>query len=189
MRVPGHPQALLEPCQIAVHDRLQVRVEHSRREPLELAIFGDHVRRAGHGEPWIPALRGVGDRSLVRRVQIRVQQAHRDRLGAGGHRGVERALDARRVERGQDRAVGRQALEDLEAMLALDDRLGAHERRHEERRNIALGAPDLDQVTETGGRQDRHARTAPLEHGIGADGRTVDEPPHVAARDTQRLEP
>src|SRR5207244_4102534 len=32
------------------------------------------------------------------------------------------------------------------------------------------------------------AATAPLEHGVGADGRAVHEPTHVAPRDTQRLE-
>src|SRR6266850_885592 len=70
----------------------------------------------------------------------------------GRRRGVEGALDAGRIERHQHGAIGRQPLDDLEAVLSLDDRLGTHEGRHEERGDIALGAPDLDQVAKAGGR-------------------------------------
>src|SRR5206468_1545763 len=99
------------------------------------------------------------------------------------------SLDARPVERHQHGTVGSQPLADLEAVLAFDYGLGAHERGHEERRDVALGAADLDQVTKAGGRENGHARATPLQDGVGADGRAVDEPPHVAARDAQRSEP
>jgi len=184
--VAGSAQTLLEPCQIAVHDRLEIGVEHGRREALELAILGDDVGGARDGQARVTALRLIRDGALVRRVQVRVEQAHGERLGARAGGGVERALDAGRVERDQHGAVGRQALDDLEAMLALDDRLGAYERGHEERRDVALGAADLDQIAEAGGRQDRHARAPTLEHRVGADGRAVDEALHVAARDAGR---
>ncbi len=72
VRIAGGAQPLLEPGQIAVHDRLQVRIEHGRRKALELPIFGDDVSRAGYGQARIPAFRKVGDRPLMRRVQIRV---------------------------------------------------------------------------------------------------------------------
>jgi len=35
---------------------------------------------------------------------------------------------------------------------------------------LRFRAADLDQVAEAGGREDRHARPATLEHGVGADG-------------------
>ncbi len=187
--VAGGAQLLLEPGEVAVHEGLQIGVEHRRREALELAVLGDDVGRAGHGQRRVPALRRVGHRPLVRRVQVGVEEADRERLGAGAHRRVERALDARPIERHQDGAVGREPLDDLEAVLALDDRLRAHEGGHEERGDIALGAADLDQVAEAGGRENGHARAVPLEDGVGADGRAVDEPPHVAARDAERPEP
>jgi len=74
-------------------------------------------------------------------------------------------------------------------MPALDHGLGTDERRHEERGDVAFRAADLDQVAEAGGGEDRHARAAALEDRVGADGRAVDEPPDVTARDAQRLEP
>ena len=73
-------------------------------------------------------------------------------------------------------------------MLALDHRLGPHERRHEQRRDIALGAPDLDEIAKSRRRQDRDPCAAPLEDGVRSDGGAVDEAPHVAGGDAERGE-
>ncbi len=117
-----------------------------------------------------------------------MEEAHRQRLGAGGQRPLERALHARHLEGHQDGAVGRQALDHLEAVLALDHGLGPHERRHEERGDVPLGTPDLDQVAEAGGGEQGHPRAPALEDGVGAYRRAVHEPPHVATGDAEGVQ-
>ena len=94
--VAHRAQLLLEAAQVAVHQGLQVGVEDRRGEALELAVLGHHVGRARHGHARAPALGGIGDAPLVRRVQVGVEQADGDRLGAGGQ---GRALRVARFER------------------------------------------------------------------------------------------
>jgi len=157
-----------------------------RREDIPLLV--DHFLQSftnGNGN----GAAGNGHGTLVHRVAVRVEQAHRERLGAGGEGGVQRALHAGGIERHQHRAVGAEPLGDLEAVLALDDGLGPDERGHEQRGDVALGPADLDQVPEARGGQHGHPRAAPLEDRVGADGGAVDEPPHLPARDAERLEP
>jgi hypothetical protein len=68
---------------------------------------------------------------------------------------------------------------------AIDHGLGPDEGRHEQRGDVALGAADLDQIAEAGGREHGHRSAAPLENGVGAHGRAVHEPPHVAGGDAE----
>jgi hypothetical protein len=189
VRVARAQEALLEAGQICVHQRLEIRVQHRGREALELAVLGHDVGRARHGQPGALALGRIGHRVLVLRIQIRVEHADGDGLGARVECGVEGAVDGGHVERHQHRAVGIQPLGHLEAVLALDDGLGPHEGGHEERGDIALGAADLDEVAKARGGEDGHARAPALEHGIGAHGGAVDHAPDVRARDAEGLEP
>ncbi len=99
VRVAGGEQALLQRGEIALHQRLEVGVEHGGREALELAVLGHHVRGAGDGQSRRAALDRVGDEALVGGVEIGVEQADRHRLRVGGERAVERALDGGRLER------------------------------------------------------------------------------------------
>ena len=188
VRVAGRQQALFEPREVDVHQRLEVGVQDRGREALELAVLCHDVGRAGHGQAGALALRRVRDRVLVRRVDIRVEQADSHGLGARGERSVERAVHARHVERHQHRAVGVEPLRHLETALAVDDGFRPHEGRHEERGDIALGAADLDQVAKARGGEDGDGSAAPLEHRVGAHGGPVDHAPNVAALDTERAE-
>ena len=63
-------------------------------------------------------------RALVLRVGVRVQKAHGDRLDVLAKETLRRALDAGRVERGDQRAVRSHALGNGQAQPARHDRLG-----------------------------------------------------------------
>src|SRR5204862_52406 len=83
-------------------------------------------------------------------------------------------------------AVGEHALGDLEPQRAIDDGPRPDEGRHEEGGDVALGAPDLDEVAKPGGGQQGHAGAAALEDRVRAHGRAVHEPAHRGPVDLAR---
>ena len=82
VRVARRAQLLLEAGQVAVHQGLQVRVEHRRREALEFAVLGHDVGRARHGHARAPTLGGIRDASA--------RAPGSDRRGAGRRRSPRR---------------------------------------------------------------------------------------------------
>ncbi len=189
VRVARLEQALLEVAEVALHQRLQVRVEDRGREPLELPILGDDIERERGGDGGQAPPEKLSELSLVSRIGVCVQETDRDRLGAGRGHGVEDRRDFGRIERTQHRAVGEHALVDLEPERPVDDGSRPDEGRHEQGRNVALGAPDLDEVAKSGGREQRDAGATSLEDGVGADRRPMHESSHRVAIDTDRVEP
>ncbi len=101
----------------------------------------------------------------MRRVHVRVQEGHRDRFDLLTR---ERVGDAREIGLGQgrdDRAVGGDALGDLEAEPAFHQRL-----------RLAVGdvvkpwraeAADLEHVAEAARGDERDARALSLDDGVG----------------------
>jgi adenosylmethionine-8-amino-7-oxononanoate aminotransferase len=186
--VPGGGEPRLQAAEVPVHEGLEVGVEDRGREALELPVLGHDVRRAGDRQVRPPPLRQVGDGALVRGIQVGVEETDGEGLGAGGVGRREGALDAVRIERHHHGAVGAEPLGDLEAVPALDHGPGAHEGRHEEDGDVALGPPDLDEVPEPGGRHEGDPRAPSLQDRVGPDRRAVDETPDVAASNAERIQ-
>ena len=69
-------QPLFQRRQIPRHQRRDVGVDDGGAEAFEFAVFRQHAMRGGHGEAG--ALEVRGDRFLVRRIDVGVQQADRD---------------------------------------------------------------------------------------------------------------
>jgi len=183
--VAGLEQLLLQPREIAVHQRLQVGVEHRGRESLELAVLRHDVGRERHRHLGKALAEALADGALVSGIGVGVEQADGQSLGRRSRERVDHAIDAAAVERCEHRAVVEHALVDLEPQRALDEGLRSHERRHEQHGDVALGSADLDQVAEARGRDQGHASPAPLEDRVGSHRRAVDEPAHAAAVDAE----
>ena len=108
--------------EVVLHGRADVGVDHGRAGALVLADLRQHLGRE-RDEPVRAARRGAGRRSLlVDRVGEGVDEADGDRLHFGGADGGDRGIEARRIERADDRAVGADALGHLEAQVARHQR-------------------------------------------------------------------
>ena len=109
---------------------------------------------------------------LVRRVQVRVQQADGDRLDVGlaQPRG-ERAAPRPRRARCSTSPSARHPLGDLEAEAPRDERRRLRPEVVVEVRHAH--PPQLEHVAEALGRDERRPRAAALEHGVRGDGRPV----------------
>ena len=85
------------------------------------------------------------------------------------------------------RAVGEDPLADLEPPLA----------RHQRRREVGIEvvhmrpdlAPDLEQVAKAARRDQRDPAALPLDQRVGADGRAMRQPPHIAPSRSRRGTP
>ena len=114
-----------EPADVAGHDRLHVGGEHGGRGALVFPELPGHVVRTGHRERRGDLANDACDHPFVVRVGVGMQEAESRRLVASfrehppdqtGDRGAIRAPD--------DRAVGRDALVDLDDVPAGHDRFG-----------------------------------------------------------------
>ena len=117
---------------------------------------------------WPRARSSVRDRGLVLGVQVAVDEADRDGIGAFRHRrrGSLHVAD-------QHRAVGRESLGELEASIAIDEWRGAVHVRVVEARTVL--AADLDDIGEARRRVQRDGRDVAFEQRVGGDGRAVRE--------------
>ena len=147
----------------------QVGVDDRRDRPLVLPELGRHLVRArarrGPG-----AASAAATASLVGGVEVGVQQADGDRLGASG---AWRAR-ARRRGRLELDAVGVEPAAHLEPALARHERLGpvgATGRRATGRSWRAISITSA----KPGVGDQRDGGAAPLEQGVGGDGRAVGE--------------
>ena len=84
----GHDQDLTgeggQAAQVGAAGRTQVGVDHGGDGPLVLPELRGHLVRAGHVQP--PAAELGGQRPLVGRVAVGVQEADRHRVDAAGER-------------------------------------------------------------------------------------------------------
>ena len=67
---------------VARHQRPDVRVDHRRRRALVLLLLAEDLRRERHGDARQLLAEDRAEPLLVRRMEVRVQQADRDRLDA-----------------------------------------------------------------------------------------------------------
>ena len=176
---PGQP--LAEGTQVAVHDRLDVRVHDRRARPLVLAPFlRDAVRGRDRHARYL-ARDDLSGALLVGRVAIREQEHDRHRLHAVG---VERAGGRPNrgfVERYEHVAGGRQPLGYLAAAPARHQRLGPPIEHVVHFQEIA--AADLEHVPEPLGGDEPGARPPALEERVDPDRGAVDDESAVSQPD------
>ena len=182
------PASLLQPLfqrgEIPRHQRRDIGVDDRGAEAFVFAVFRQHAMRGGHGEAG--ALEVRGDRFLVRRIDVGVQQAHRDGVdiplaARGDHR-----RNRRFVERLEHRPIGGQALADAERQRGIDERTPILD--HEVVQLAASLTPDPQHVLEARRRHQRDARALPFEHRVRRDRRSMDDvrARQIAARDQLR---
>ena len=178
-------QAKLQIAQVARHDRLHVGVGAGGGEALVLAHLRRHLGRERDPEVRQRVLQDVADPSLVRRVDVGVQEADRGALDTLGGEPGGRGCDRRLVER-QDRiARGVEPLGDGETPLPGHQR---HRLLHVDvvLLETALRA-HLDGIAETLGGDQRGARALALDHRVGGERGAVDDQRHLVRGDAARL--
>ena len=141
------PQPAAQPAQIALDDRPDIGVDDRRRCPLVFVDDRQHLGADRERDIGRQPRRDLLDPDLMRRVQIRVQQADRDRLDPLADQKPHRALDARLVERPVDAALGVDPLVDLDPQAALDERRRLGPRHVVEPRHPQIA--DFEHVAET----------------------------------------
>ena len=189
MRVAGGAQALLEPRQIAVHDRLQICVEHGRREALEL-----HDTRRRHRRSTTRAVSGSAP-SRDRRPRARgpdsdTRAEDRPRAPRRPRPRRRRARARRWPDRARTSTAPSAARRSTISNRCLRSTTGLG------RTNVGTKSAGIlrlvrpisirsrkPAVVRIATRAPRRSSTA-----LVPDGRAVDEPAHVAARDAERLE-
>ena len=107
---PASFSACLQGRQIARHARLYIAGDRRRHRPLVLPDRRPDVRGERHRHLRRMFPDQLGDRALIGRIGIGVQQRHHDRLGTFGAGGCHRLGDTCRVDRTLDPAVGQRAL-------------------------------------------------------------------------------
>ena len=164
----GGIQALAHHAQAAGDDGLEVGVGERGRGPLILLPLGQDL--VGDRERQARQLLGQDrlDRLLMGGVEVGEQQADGDGLDLrlGTDRSGDRT-DLGRVERGDDLAIGVDALGQLEAVAALDQRLRLDPAHVVV--GLAVAALDERDVLEAPGGDVGDDRTLALEHGVGRD--------------------
>ena len=163
----------LQARHVAAGDRLQEGVEHGGGEPLVLAELRLHLAGERDVTPGSAARSASTDADLVLGIEEREQEADRHALGPAGLHVGDGALDVRLRQRPDDLARRPDALGDLEAMLARNQRLGVVGLEI-----VDLGtrlAADLEQVLEACRGDERDLAAAPLDQRVGGDRRAVGE--------------
>ncbi len=170
----AHHERLGEPClasrqpegaQVARDDRPEVCVGGGRRAPLVLAELRRHLVRGNHVGLGVATAELPSDGLLVRGILEREQQADGDRLRVDPGQGRE-------VERDDD-AVPTDPLAYPHASLQRNQRLGVVEIEPVQMRTIL--SAQVQQVLEALRRDERRARSLPLEERIRGDRRPVTE--------------
>ena len=136
-REAGELQLLLQPPEIARHDRLDVAVDRRRRAALELADLAQDIgtdRDEGIGPQLARDLTGS---LFVRRIDIGVQEADDQRLRATGDQEANGAPHRLFIERPQYVAPSIETFRHLDAQMARDQRLEAADHAVAERAGAA----------------------------------------------------
>ena len=133
---------------------------------------GSTSQRGGDVDPVEALAQALGDRALVRGLQVGEEQADRDRLDPELRRLAGDPVELGRFER-LDHAAGTDPLAGLDAVLRRHEGLG------QGRAEVVQAGPvlsaDLEQVGEPARGDQRRPRAAPLEQGVGAHGHPVGE--------------
>ena len=189
--IPALAQRRLQSVQVRAHRRHDVPVHDGRRRALVLT----ERRRDFVGERHRDVRRFLGRQlsqaPLVRGIEIRVEQADRERRDPARDQRADRAPRIVFVERIAHRAVGEHALRHLPDQPARDERRRLLDL--EVVHLIALLAPDDQHVAEAARREETDAFGLALDDDVRAERgavHRVDEvaPRHAGARD-QLVEP
>ena len=167
----GEP--LLDPREVALDDRPDDGVDDGRGGAQVLAELGSDLGRERDGDAGQLLREDGADPLLVSRVDVRVQQADRDRLDLLAPHQRGRLAHRVVVERHEHLAGGPEALAHADRAVARDERLRLLEPRVVERR--AHLARDLEQVAEALGGDEAAARDLALDDRVRRDGRRVDD--------------
>jgi hypothetical protein len=170
-------QAAAELAEVAIHDRLHVRVHDGRARALVLAPFlrdavrsrNRHARHLGGNDP-----RGS---LLVTGIAVREQKDDRHRLDAVGEKLPGGGAHGRLVERHEHLAGRGQPLRDLVGAAARHQRLRAPVEHVVHLQEVA--ATDLEDIAKPLGRDEARARPLVLEERVDPDRGPVDDEPTV----------
>jgi len=179
------PHRLVEPRHVAGDLRADVRVQADGREALELAVERQHLVRDGQVRLRELLEHDLLDPPLVRRVQVRVQQADRDRLDAGVAQLPDPCAHLVVVERSQHVAArDGHALLDRQPVAALDEGARLPGQLLLEREVERLLVPrDVDDVPHPPGRQHPDLGARVGEHDVRRDRRAVQQVVDLAQPD------
>ena len=166
-----------ERLQVPRDHRPEIGVDRGRRGPLVLAQLGRELVRGDDARARQAPPQLLRDGPLVRGVAEREKQADRDRLDAVE---VRQRVELERLEH----AVGADPLADAVTALERDERLGV--RRAEPVELRAVLPPQVEQVLEAGGRDERRPRALALEQGVRRDRRAVREALDLGRTDGRR---
>jgi hypothetical protein len=122
----------------------------------------------------------LDDRPLVVGVSVGVEQTDGDGFDVGREDLVDHAVEVVRVERRDDIAVGVDPLFDTEPVPSRDQRRRPVVAGRVQQLRPAVPLADLEDVAESGRRDDSGLRARPLDQGVDRDRAPVVEPGHVA---------
>ena len=183
----GRRQPILEAAEIAVDDGLDVGGEGGGRAALVLPEHPCDVRGARHIDLGQAVLDEGGQRRLVRRVGVGVQEADGDGLiAAARDYGDEVVRHLAFRERREHRAVREHPFGDLEAVAAGDDRARLLVAQIEDSSPVV--ALEEGDVAEAPRGHEGDLGPLALEDRICRDGRAVGEVDHAIERDPRLLD-
>ena len=170
---PSLGQPSFDPLEVALDDGPDHRVDHRRGRAQVLAELGRDLgrQRDRHARQLLGQDRA--DPLLVRRVDVRVEQADRDRLHALAAKQRRSVANRVVVERGEHLARRAEPLDHADRAVARDERHRLLELRVVERRPHL--ARDLEQVAEPVGRDEAAARDLALDDRVRRDRRRVED--------------
>ena len=158
-------QRLGQPPQVDPHDRLQKGIDDRGAGAVVLTDKRQHRRTTGDGRLGQAVSDLLLDLDLMPVTDVGIEQADRDGLHVGPLQHVQCVTHAVRVQGGDYRAVGGQALAHAQTQLPLDQRLGPRPAQVVEPR-IAQ-TTDFQDIAETLGGDQPGTRPAPLQDGVG----------------------
>ena len=166
--------------QVLAGQRLDVGVGHRGRGALVLADLRGDLVGGRHRGLRMPAGDQGGGPGLVAGVRVGVQEHDRDRRDAGVDQPLRPRRDLADVELAGHRAVGAEALGDLQPQVARHQRLRPGDVEVVQL-ELAL-ATDLERVGEAGGGDETGDGAAALDERVGEERRGVHHPRELAGR-------
>ena len=164
-----------ERSEIVFDDRREIGVEHAGREPFELAFLAHHLRGLRNRNTIQRIGQEIGGLPLVSVIGVGVDEADRHRLASGFPDACGEPSEGVGIEPGEDAAVRRDPLPDLEPPIPGDQRLRPDELDVEQPADQPPRTADLDGVAEPLGGHQRGLRALAFQQRVGRDGGPVHE--------------
>ena len=173
-------QLLLQAVDVRRDLRPDVRVHARGQRPLVLAELGQHVRGERHREPRIQPLDDLPDLLLVRRVDVRVDEPHGQRLDSRLDQVADDPLDLRLVDLDHGLAARPHPLDRLARVGERGRRVRLDHDDPARERARRLRAREVEDLREALGRDQPDAGALRLEHRVRRDRRAVEDVAEVA---------